>query len=697
MAAVLLLLFTLTGYARRALFNSDQFANRAAATLKNDSVRNVVAQRVTDELVLKNEADLLAARPLIQSAVAGIVGSSAFRSLFDRSVRDVHRAVFYRDQNTATLALADVGTVAGAALEKLQPTVAAKLEQNRTVTLFQRHLGDGTGGLARWTNRAQILSWLLAGLTLAAMAGAIALSDDRRRTISRLGIAVASVGVLIVIAYAVARAVVLAQLSDPADRAAAAGVWSSFIGDLRTWGWVLAGSGAIVAAAAASLIHPVEIEGALRRAWRLVTVEPERTWLRVGRALGLVAVGALVIAQPLTALQVAATLVGVYLVYLGVEAILRMTYRAPLPGAEPAPEEPPHRWRRRAVPAVAAVLVALALTIFLTSGGASQPAIASTNTCNGYAALCDKTLKDVVLPATHNSMSVPLPGWYSSEQETPIGRQLQDGIRGLLIDTHYGDRLPNGRVRTEINSEADIQERLKQDGISQQAFEAAQRLRNRLGFKGKGKRGMYLCHSFCELGATPLSDGLRAIHDFLVTHPDNVLVVINQDYVTPADFVRAVGAAGLTPYVFKGLDDAHWPTLRQMIDEGQRVVFLAENHAGGAPWYQLAYKRLTEETPYEFRKVPLLTDPQDLAASCQPNRGPANGAPLFLINHWISTDPVPLPTNAAKVNAYGPLLQRARDCERIRHHLPNLLAVNFYREGDLFRVVNTLNGVGSGN
>ncbi|MGZ4201751.1 MAG: hypothetical protein ACXVRH_06810, partial [Thermoleophilaceae bacterium] len=419
-----------------------------------------------------------------------------------------------------------------------------------------------------------------------------------------------------------------------------------------------------------------------------------RTWLRAGRALGLVAAGALVIAQPLTALQVAATLVGVYLVYLGVEAILRMTYRAPLPGAEPAPEEPPHRWRRRAVPALAALLVVLAVAIFLTSGGASEPAVASTNTCNGFRALCDKTLEEVVLPATHNSMSVPLPGWFASEQETPIGTQLADGIRGLLIDTHYGDKLPNGRVRTEIQSEADIQERLKQDGISQQAFKAATRIRDRLGFKGKGRRGMYLCHSFCELGGTPLSDGLRAIHDFLVTHPDNVLVVINQDYVTPADFVKAVGAAGLTPYVFKGLDDAHWPTLRQMIDEGQRVVFLAENHAGGAPWYQPAYTRLTEETPYEFRKVPLLTDPQNLAASCQPNRGPANGAPLFLINHWISTDPVPLPTNAAKVNAYGPLLQRARDCERIRHHLPTLLAVNFYREGDLFRVVNTLNGVG---
>jgi hypothetical protein len=54
---------------------------------------------------------------------------------------------------------------------------------------------------------------------------------------------------------------------------------------------------------------------------------------------------------------------------------------------------------------------------------------------------------------------------------------------------------------------------------------------------------------------------------------------------------------------------------------------------------------------------------------------------------------VPLPSNAAKVNAYDPLLKRARECQQIRHHLPNMVAVNFYLEGDLFRVVDTLNGL----
>ena len=88
----------------------------------------------------------------------------------------------------------------------------------------------------------------------------------------------------------------------------------------------------------------------------------------------------------------------------------------------------------------------------------------------------------------------------------------------------------------------------------------------------------------------------------------------------------------------------------------------------------------------------LLTNPAKLPASCEPNRGP-EGAPLFLMNHWVSTDPSPQRSDADKVNAYEPLLARARECEKIRHHLVNLVGINFYKHGDVFRVVDTLNGL----
>ena len=106
-----------------------------------------------------------------------------------------------------------------------------------------------------------------------------------------------------------------------------------------------------------------------------------------------------------------------------------------------------------------------------------------------------------------------------------------------------------------------------------------------------------------------------------------------------------------------------WPTLRELIEHDQRLVVLAENQAGAAPFYQLAYEHLMHETPFSFGAAAELTTPATLPATCRPNRGP-DGAPLFLVNHWINTDPAPRPSNATLVNAYAPLLARARTCER---------------------------------
>jgi hypothetical protein len=688
LTSVLLVVATIAAYARVTLVDSEQFADRATASLRDDSVRTLIADRVTDEVILRQQADLLSARPVISSAIAGVIGSGAFSSLFRRAVLDVHRAVFARDQDTVTLTLADVGTVAASALQEFKPKLAAKLEDSGPVTVLSRDIGSATADLARAAERLKVLAIVLAALTVAAAAAALATSADRRHTASRLGAGAVAAGLTIVVVYTIARPIVLNQVTGADERAAAGAVWDAYVQDLRTIGLLIAGSGAVVAAAAASLLRPVDIEGPLRAAWRWVTTEPARPRARALRAGVLVAAGVLVILEPASALQIAATLVGLYLLFSGVTALLRLIYRPTEVAVVPADRRRPHA-RRFAVAGVAVALVG-AGTAALLAGGGTTESVASVATCNGSAALCDRPLDEIVLPATHNSMSAPLPGWFSAEQERGIGGQLEDGIRGLLFDTHYGDKLANGNVRTFIESPSDINEALDDGEISAETVQAAKRLRERLGFRGSGTRGMYLCHTFCELGATPLSDGLEEIHDFLVTHPAEVVVVVNQDAVTPADFVAAVGDAGLAPYVFTPpAASSSWPTLREMIDDDRRLVILAENEAGDAPWYQLAYERLVEETPYTFRSAAEL---EDDAASCEPNRGPER-APLFLINHWISTDPTPRPSDAEQVNAYDVLLARARACERIRDHLPNLLAVNFYRRGDVFDVAKTLNGL----
>jgi hypothetical protein len=700
-AAVVMVFAMVAGYARRAVVNSDQFANRASVALHDDSVRTLIAQRVTDDVVLRRQADLLAARPLIESAVSGVVGGRAFTGLFRSGVRDVHRAVFDRDKATVTLTVADVGTVVGAALEKFRPSLARTVESTGHVDLLERKV-DGLGTtLPQIADRIRLLSVLLPVLCLALAGGALWASPDRRRTVAELGIGAAAAGIVVVVAYGIVRTIAVHTVDGADARAAAGAVWDAFLGDLRTAAWVVAACGAIVAAAAASLVRPVDLAEPLQRALRRLAAEPHSRPLAVLRATVFVAAGLAVILARDAFIALMVTAFGLALIYVGVNALLMLIYRPPVSDAEPTAAEAAaateargrrrRRGRRLAAVLTAAGLVAVTLAAFLGSGGVTTAA-PRTGACNGHAELCDRPFDQVALPATHNAMSVPLPGWFSAEQERPIADQLEDGIRGLLIDTHYADRLANGRLRTYFGSRAEQLRAAEQDGVSPQAVDAAQRIRDRLGFAGKGTRGMYLCHTFCELGATPLESVLRDLHDFLVTHPDDVVVVINQDYVTPADFVRAAGDAGLADLAYRGPLDGDWPTLREMIDSNQRVVFLAENKAGAAPWYRLAYAQTTEETPYTFPKVADLTDTSRLAASCRANRGPRR-APLFLVNHWISTDPLPRPSDASKVNAYKPLLARMRDCARIRDHRVNLVAVNFYRRGEVFRVVDTLNGV----
>jgi hypothetical protein len=683
-ACVVTTLALFAGYVRRAGVDSDQFANRATAALRDDSVRSLVATEITDRLVLRNQADLIAARPLIQSAAAGAVGSSAFTGLFRAGVRDLHAALFNREQSTVTLAVADVGTVLAAALDRLAPDVASKVDSSKKVVIVRRDVGSLAATTAHVADRVKLLALVLAILALGLIASAIYFAPDRRQAVVQLGTGLAISGVVVLLAYEVVRSIAVNHVEGAENRAAAAAVWDAFMGDLHGAAWILAGSGAVVAAAAASYLKPVDIRVPLRRAGTWIGTEPQRPALRVLRAFALIAVGLVVAFNADAVVHLLVTVLGVYLIYAGVAGVLRVTYD---PDASQAARPARQSRRRLLAPLLAVVLIAAALGAFAAGGGTSAAAPARPG-CNGHVELCSRTLPEIALPATHNAMSVPLPGWYSSEQDRPIADQLHDGVRGLLIDTHYADRLGNGKLRTVLDDPSNT----KVDGVSPEAVAAAKRTRERLGFSGTGKRDMYLCHTFCELGGTLLSETLRDLHAFVVANPSDVFVVINQDYVTPSDFVGAVRTAGLEKFAYAGPVSGRWPTLRQMIDSGQRVLFMAENRAGAAPWYRPVYDSITEETPYTFSKVAQLTDPASLASSCRANRGPAR-APILLVNHWISTDPIPLPSDAEKVNGYGQLLKRARECQRVRHHFPNLVAVNFYRRGDLFRVVDALNGV----
>jgi hypothetical protein len=308
--------------------------------------------------------------------------------------------------------------------------------------------------------------------------------------------------------------------------------------------------------------------------------------------------------------------------------------------------------RRRGVVALVMAVALLASLALASSASAAGPKF-----CNGERALCGRHFNQVVLPAAHNAMSAQSLGWAIPNQQVGIPEQLGLGVRGFLLDTYYAHDEPSGAV---VNDAAPTPQ-----------------------------SKLYLCHVLCRLGATPLIDVLRAMRRFLERHPNNVLAIVNEDYVSPADFAREFRRAGLRRHVWSGRTGPRWPKLRQMIGMRRQLVVLAEHDSGDVPWYHEAYGGILQETAYTWPTPSLLTDPAGWPASCAPNRGGTTGS-LFLMNHW-SPPVAPNPATSAIVNATDVLVGRARACRAARGLLPTIVAVDMFQSGGMFEAVRRLN------
>jgi hypothetical protein len=343
--------------------------------------------------------------------------------------------------------------------------------------------------------------------------------------------------------------------------------------------------------------------------------------------------------------------------------------------------------RRLAIGVTAAISVVTVAMLFgglafvkaLQAPNVAHAAMADAG-CNGHVELCDRRLDEVVLAGTHNSMAASSQGFLFSRQQGGIGAQLASGVRAFLLDLHYGARVQD-LVRTDFRSEAE-EELAKADLSPEERALTAGVLALLGGVPPDAERTVYLCHLYCELGATPAVDELRLVHDFLRENPNQVVVLVLEDFVEAADAVAVLERSGLAGHAWSWRPGEPLPTLGEMIKRGDNVLVLVENEGGAEPWYIPAYDML-QDTPYDF------AEPREF--SCALGRGAAAN-PLFMVNHWISVDP-PTRAAAAGANARDVLLARGEACTSERGRLPNILAVDFYADGDLFDVVDVLNGV----
>ncbi len=689
MIAVLALLGALiSGYFAIAILDSSQFADRASAALETDAVSAEIGDQVSGQLI-EASPNLISVRPVLREVIAGVARSKGFRDLFRLAVRDVHRSLFEKDSNTVTLTLADIGSTARGALQAFAPKLAKQIPGGADVDVLDRKLPEVVAAGVAVADGLRLLPFILLVIALLAGAGGIWAAIDRRRIMAVLGVALMISGVVALVGLRALNVVALNGSEPGETRDAIGAVWDAYFGDLHTALLLFAAAGAVVTAAASSLLRPVDIGAPLRRGWDVVSAVPESTRLRVLRAVVMLVLGILIVVENRLFLELIAILVGLYVAYAGASELMRLTI------PETSYEESSAKRGRSALIAagIAAVVIVVAGAVFVQAGGATEePATIETSGCNGSEALCDQTLDRVAFASTHNAMSAATNrDWLFPEHEAGFTDQLRGGVRGLLIDAHYGVETEDGTIKTDLSDLSGPERKAYSDEIGPRALDAALRIRDRLvDSEVVGERAVYLCHRFCELGAIPIETAFREYRDFLAANPDEILVIVIEDYVAPEDIAEAAEASGLIDYIYKGPLGPPWPTLGEMAESNGRVLMMAEKDARGVPWYHEAYEGSVQETPFTFKEPELLTKRKNLDASCEPNRG-TKDATLFLLNHWIETAPAPRPTNAQKVNTEEALLRRIRRCERRRGLPVGLIAIDFYRTGDLFDVARKLN------
>jgi hypothetical protein len=683
--AVAIWLAFIVGGAARGIIRPDPFARRLAGALEDPRVSRYVAARITDAIV-EQRPNLVSVRSILEPSVSTVVSSAPFRAVVRTSARAAHRSLFESGQNVV-LSLPDIAVLVRSALARANPELASKIPPSIEATLASPQAEQAfTRFINAWRLVGQVLwaAWALLILGFGAFVASIWVAPDRQNALVRCGAAFGAIALALIAVLPAGRLLAASITPDSELRGVVHGLWVAYFAPVKLGAVIAACIGVVMVSAGSTMLEALDPLMRIKAFGRLVT-EPLRPRGRVARAILLLAAGGYAIVNPTRTAGVLLALTGLLLVYMGLREVFRLVLaRTQSLTNAPATARPDARaWRVLAVVGAVLVLALGGTALFVFRAPAAPLEAAGVVTvCNGSARLCNRRLDQVVFAGAHNAMSnAEVAGWLFPHQNHLIPRQLEDGVRALLIDVHYG--VPAGdHVITDFDREGTSRDKIE-GALGPEATAAALRIRERFLGHETGPSGIYFCHGFCELGAYPVEPTLQGVREFMVANPGEVVIIGIEDYIPPEDIARLFQDAGLLDLIYTGSLTRPVPTLRQMIDLGQRLVVFIESGKPGVPWLRPAWEAM-QETPYTFHK------PEDF--SCRPNRGPRT-APFFQINNWIETTPAPRPSNAEIVNAYSALLARARSCREQRGQLPNILAVDFYDVGDLFRVVRTLNGL----
>jgi len=291
----------------------------------------------------------------------------------------------------------------------------------------------------------------------------------------------------------------------------------------------------------------------------------------------------------------------------------------------------------------------------------------ATLLCNGEATLCDRTVNGTIFLTTHNS--------YSSVNNCVSRGQVNANCN--TSDSNF--IAPNNYWNTIMQLDHGARA-LQIDLYSY-------------------KKELYLCHTSCILGKVLFATWLTELQQWLNANPREVVVVFIEQYVPNRHAVLAIEQAGLANHTYAHSSTTkRWPTLSQLIDSKQRLMFFRQDHSvrvtGIADagykvplWYMDEWE-FVQQTEYANQIVAHLVNNQ----SCKPvfERPKRAAGTLLILNNYL-TNPIALPSLASQVNRDDFIVSRVMRCVEDEGHLPNFISVDFPSIGSAQEAVHKLN------
>lgn len=324
LGTLFLLLALLAGYAQAVVISDSGFADHVTSALDHPEVRSALSVVIVDRLLQRAPPKLRVAEPILQEAVATVIGSELFRSLFRAGLTRTHHALLSERNNKIVLNFSREAAVVLAVLQVRAPKLASNQRLQTASKRLQRvSQSNALLPLIQALHRIRILGILAPLLALVCFALAIALGVDRRRTLRNVGILIAILAFVVWVFLAAGQWLgpyfVSGQLSQ-----ALPGIWDALLGDLRRWSLLLILAGLAIVAVAGASSQPPDLEALwLRSRYWLTSPDSRRSRVLI---LGVAAVvlGALLVFEPTALFRLVLVVAGAVVVYWGVYAALSL-------------------------------------------------------------------------------------------------------------------------------------------------------------------------------------------------------------------------------------------------------------------------------------------------------------------------------------------------------------------------------------